>query len=232
MKASGEPIYKPKSLKGFQHKKIVYIPVDTPSRTIWNELKKKVLREKKTPFGHYFLLDNTAVLYQCIGASSAVIGLERLIASGTQEMVILGFCGSLNPDFSVLDAVSIKKAYSEEGTSRHYIARKKIFHASIQLRQKIEKSLVERNLPFSGGFTVSTDAPFRETRGWLQDKQKKGINVVDMEASAVFALGEYHDIPAAALMIVSDELAGKKWKSVFKIPRLNTRIKEYFIPFL
>jgi purine-nucleoside phosphorylase len=34
-----------------------------------------------------------------------------------------------------------------------------------------------------------------------------------MEASAVLALGEYYGIPAAALMIVSDELSPKKWKT-------------------
>jgi hypothetical protein len=45
-------------------------------------------------------------------------------------------------------------------------------------------------------------------------------------------LGEHHGIPTAALMIVSDELGAKKWKNVFKYPRLNAQIKNYFIPFL
>ena len=232
MKASGEPILKAKPLKGFSHRKAVCIPVDPPSRIFWKLLKKKATRTKETPFGHVFLLDNMAVLYGCIGASLAVIGLEHLIATGAEEILILGFCGSLNPDLSTLDVVSINKAYSEEGTSNHYIKRKKIFHSSGPLRQKIQDNLVERNLPFLEGATVSTDAPFRETRSWLLDKQKKGIDVVDMEASAVFSLGEYYDIPTAALMIVSDELTGKRWKNVFKYPRLNTQIKEYFFPFL
>ena len=232
MKASGEPILKAKPLKGFSHRKAVCIPVDPPSRIFWKLLKKKATRTKETPFGHVFLLDNMAVLYGCIGASLAVIGLEHLIATGAEEILILGFCGSLNPDLSTLDVVSINKAYSEEGTSNHYIKRKKIFHSSGPLRQKIEDTLVERNLPFLEGATVSTDAPFRETQSWLLDKQKKGIDVVDMEASAVFSLGEYYDIPTAALMIVSDELTGKRWKNVFKYPRLNTQIKEYFFPFL
>ena len=232
MKAPGEPIFKPKPMKGFSHRKAVYIPVDPPSRIFWNVLEKKSLRNKKTPFGHVFLLDNTAVLYGCIGASSAVIGLEHLIATGAEEILILGFCGSLNPALSTLDVISICKAHSEEGTSKHYIERKKIFNSSGLLRQKIEDNLGKRNLPFLEGVTVSTDAPFRETKSWLLDKQKKGIDVVDMEASAAFALGEYHDIPTAALMIVSDELTGKKWKNAFKYPRLNTQIKEYFIPFL
>jgi uridine phosphorylase len=232
MQVPGEPILKPKPLKGFSHRKAVYIPVDTPSRIFWNELKKRASRTKETPFGHIFLLDKTAVLYGCVGASLAVMALEHLIASGAEEILILGFCGSLNPDVSTLDVVSINKAYSEEGTSRHYIERKKIFHSSDPLRQKIEDNLVERNLPFLEAIAVSTDAPYRETQSWLLDKQKKAIDVVDMEASAVFALGEYHDIPAAALMIVSDNLTGKKWKNVFKYPGLNAKIKQYFFPFL
>jgi len=232
MKASGEPILKPKPLKGFSHRRAIYVPVDPPSGIFGDVLKKRASREKETPFGRFFLLDNTAVLYRCIGASSAVIGLEHLIAAGAREILILGFCGSLNPEISCLDVVSINKAFSEEGTSRHYIPGKKIFHSSSPLRRKIESRLVERNLSFLKGVTVSTDAPFRETKSWLEDKQKKGIDVVDMEASAVFALGEYHGIPTAALMIVSDELAGKKWKNVFKYPRLNVHLKKYFIPFL
>ncbi len=232
MKLPGEPIFKPRALKGFSRQRAVYFPVDTPSRFLWNFLKKKALREKEMPFGHFFLLENTAVLHRCIGAPSAVIGLELLIASGVKEIIILGFCGSLNPDFSSLDVVSVTKAHSEEGTSKHYIGRKKVFRSSRHLKFEIENSLAERNLPFLEGSTVSTDAPFRETEDWLKDKLKKGADVVDMEASAVFALGEYHYVPAAALMIVSDELKGRKWKNLFRSPGLNARIREYFFPFL
>ena len=233
MKLPEESILKPKPLlKGFSPKRAIYIPVDPPSRIFEDVLKKRASRHKETSFGRFFLWDNIAVLYQCIGASTAVIGLEHLIASGAEEMIILGFCGSLNPNFSCLDVVSIDKAYSEEGTSRHYVSRKKVFRASDMLRQAIESSLIDRKLPFLQGISVSTDAPYRETKSWLEDKRKKGIDVVDMEASAVFALGEYHNIPAAALMIVSDELTGKKWKNVFRFPKLKTKVKEYFIPFL
>jgi uridine phosphorylase len=232
MKAPGESLLKPKALRGFSHRNAVYIPVDTPSRVFWKQLKKKASREKETPFGHVFLLDKTVVLLGCVGASLAAMGLEHLIATGTEKILILGFCGSLNPDLSCLDVVSVKKALSDEGTSRHYIQRKKIFHSSGLLRLEIEKGLAERNLPFFEGFTVSTDAPYRETRDWVVDKQNRGIDVVDMEASAVFALAEFYDIPAAALMIVSDELTGKKWKNIFNYPKLNVRVNQYFFPFL
>jgi uridine phosphorylase len=228
----GDLIFKPKSLKGFAHKKAIYIPVDPSSRVLGDFIGKRASRHKETPLGHFFLWKNTAIFYRCVGAPSAVMGLEQLIASGTEELLILGLCGSLNPGISCLDIVSISKAYSEEGTSKHYAPRKKVFPSSRLLRKRIEDSLTGRRLSYIQGTTVSTDAPFRETRSWLEDKQKKGIDVVDMEASAVFALGKYHNIPTAALMIVSDELAGKKWKKMMNYPRLNSQLKSYFLPFL
>ena len=232
MKAPDEPIVKPVPMKGFVHRRAFYIPVDPPSRIIETTLKKKAARKRELPYGNFYQWDDTAVLTRSIGAPASVMGLELLIASGSEEIVILGFCGSLNPALSCLDVVSIRQAYSEEGTSDHYIRTKKIFSSSGPLRQRIESDLAERNLPFFQGVTVSTDAPFRETRSWLKEKQQKRIDVVDMEASAVFALGEHRGIPTAALMIVSDELGVKKWKNVFKYPRLNAQIKNYFIPFL
>jgi uridine phosphorylase len=227
-----DAIVRPKPLKGFDKESAIYIPLDTSSRLIWNLLKKKALKDEQSPFGHFMLLGNKTVLFQCIGAPSAVVGLERLIASGAAEILTLGFCGSLNPHLSLLDVISVEKALSEVGTSKHYLPRKRIFRSSSYLREKTERSLSERNLPFQRGITVSTDAPFRETRVWLEEKRRQGIDAVDMEAAAVLALGEYHSIPAAALMIVSDELSAREWKTGFRDQRLDERIREYFFPFI
>jgi uridine phosphorylase len=232
MKPLAEPIVKAKPLKGFSRKRVIYIPCDPPSRILWGLLKNEALRFKETPFGHVFLLDQILVLYGCLGAPLAGMGLEHVIASGAEDILILGFCGSLNPDLSCLEVVSVVAAHSDEGTSRHYFERKKIFRSSDILRQKVERALSARDLPFLAGTAVSTDAPYRETPRWLSDKQRKGIDVVDMEASAVFAIGEHHDVQTAALMIVSDELTGEKWKNVFKNPRINAKIEECFFPFI
>ncbi len=228
----GEAIIKAKPVKGYSHPKAIYIPVDIPSQILGKTLEMKALRRKETPYGCLFLLDHAVVLYQSVGAPTAVIGLEQLIASGSKEIIILGFCGSLNPGISALEVVSITEAHSEEGTSGHYIPGKKIFHPSGSLRREIEKELTALNLPFFEGAAVSMDALYRETDIWLRDKQNNGIDVVDMEASAVFALGEFHSVPAAALMIVSDELAGETWNNIFTSQSLNARVKDYFVPFL
>ncbi len=231
-KVTEDVIVKPRPLEGFPKDIAIYVPLDTSSQIIGNWLEEKALMQKKTPFGRYIRLDNKTILYQCVGAPSAVIALERLIASGVAEILILGFCGALNPELSLLDTISVEKALSEEGTSRHYFPRRRTFRASSHLRRKTEMTLSSRNLPFQRGTAVSIDAPFRETRAWLKDKQKRGIDVVDMEASAVFALGEYYTIPTAAVMIVSDELSASEWKIGFRDPRMDERIEDYFFPII
>ena len=227
-----EGIFKPKPFKEFRHKKVIYIPVDSPSLTIRKAIIKSTLKEKKTPAAHLFLLENKVVLYQCIGAPTAVLSLERLIASGAREIIILSFCGALTTDAKISDAVSITKTFSDEGTSKHYFLRRKVFYPSPVLRASLENTLHTMNLPFINGAIVSTDAPYRETQSWLNQKQKHGIDFVDMEVSAVFALAEYYGIHAAALMLVSDKLTKSRHMNGFSYPRLKENIKKYFLPFI
>jgi len=161
----------------------------------------------------------------------AVLSLERLAASGAQEILTLGFCGSLNPEFRLASAVSVTKALAAEGTSGHYCPRQKFFRASGPLQKSVENVLKGKRLPFLRGATVSMDAPFRETPAWLRKMRGKGMDVVDMEASAVFAMARFCGLQAAALMIVSDELFSGRWANGFADPRLEERIRDYFLPF-
>lgn len=227
-----ESIVKPQPVKEFSREKVLYIPVDTRSRSIKKGFCKLALKEKPTPFGDLILLKNKTLLYQCLGAPLAVMMLERLIVSGTKEILILGFAGSINPQIQIHDVASITLAHSEEGTSRHYFPEKTAFHSSPRLREKIEESLLSLSLPFRPSTIVSTDAPFRETHSWKLHNREKGVDLVDMETSAVFALAQFYGIHAAALMIVSDELVSKDWKTGFRDSLTDTKIKEYFFPLI
>ena len=231
-KTHKDVILKPRALKDFISEQVIYIPLDDPSLPLLSAIKKRTLKEKKTIFGDFYLLEDRTVLYKCLGAPSAVLSLEPLIVSGAKEIVILGFCGSLNRNFTISDAVIISKAFSEEGTSRHYFPRKRIFDPSPSLKEKIETVLHSSKLSFLTGSLVSTDAPYRETRLWLKEKQKRGIDVVDMEVSAVFALAKFYGIQAAALTIISDELWSGAWKEGFRTHEFKEKIKKYFIPFI
>jgi purine-nucleoside phosphorylase len=232
MKEIEKSIVRPKSIPGLSRKRVIFFPVDSSSNIIHKVIKKKSMLRKTFPFGQLYFLRNKTVLYQSIGAPAAVMCLEGLIASGAKEIILLGFCGSLNPEFLMKDVVSISKARSEEGTSRHYIPEKESFSPSDRLTEEIENQLHSNDLQFKRASIVSTDAPFRETRTWLEQKQKDYIDLVDMETSAVFALAEFKGIEAAALMIVSDEVWSGKWKKGFSKKWLEEQMKTYFLPFL
>lgn len=226
------PLVKPTPFKEFSKKKIIYVPIDSPTRAIYRSIEKHIQEKKHTPFGKIFLLKDKILLYKCVSSPLAVLSLERLIASGAEEIIVLGFCGSMIPGSRIGDAVSITGAISEEGTSKHYFPRKFSFSPSPSLRNWIENMLDTQKFTYSKKTLVTTDAPFRETLSWLKDKRHQNIDCVDMETSAVFALSEYYGLRAAALMLVSDILTEDKHKTGFSSPLLHRNIKKYFLPFI
>jgi len=133
-----EVLFKPRAIKGFSRKTVLYIPVDSLSGTIEKALSKTALKKKAWIGADLFLMEEKVIVLGGIGAPAAVISLESLIVSGAEDVIILGFCGALNTKFKLLDAVSIKKAFSEEGTSRHYLSGRTEFFPSRILKDKIE----------------------------------------------------------------------------------------------
>ena len=225
-------IVRPGPFKGFLADRAIYVPVDTPSRLIKKHLREHAGREKQTDWGVLFGFERTVVLFQAVGAPLAVLSLEKLVASGAKEILILGFCGSLNPEYKLASSIIITKAYANEGTSGHYCPGQKVFPASPGLQKAVENGLKGEGLPFLRGAAVSMDAPYRETPAWLRKMRQRGMDVVDMEASAVFGLARSYGLQAAALMIVSDELFSGRWKNGFSDPRLAKTVQDYFFPFL
>jgi uridine phosphorylase len=225
-------IIEPKPIKGFGKKTAIYIPLDLPFFKIQKALKTWAKKTKKTALGGLYGFEDKVVLSQCVGAPLAVLALERLIVSGAQEIIVLGFCGALDGETDIGEAVSITEATSEEGTSRHYFPQKRLFESSPPLKSRIETILSQYELSFVNGSLVSMDAPYRETPSWLERNRVKGIGFVDMETSAIFALADFYGIQAAALHLVSDRLTSSSHRAGFHSLKLAKNIKKYFYPFI
>ncbi|MBS3819333.1 hypothetical protein KGY73_07500 [bacterium] len=225
------PICNPKPIKNFAHRRVLYFPMDIPSRLLLKFLSKKAAKEKKTPYGHFFLLPDKTVLLNAMSAPLAAFSVERLIASGATEIFLLGFCGAIDPRIKTGELVSASKAHSEEGTSHHYFPRRRVFYPSFSLKQQLENFLPSQ-ISYNSLAVVSTDAPYRETRSWIKEKQKKQIGAVDMETSAVFSLSEFHGILSTSLMIISDELSSGAWKTGFHSASLESSVRECFLPLI
>jgi len=226
------PILRPKPFKKFRAARVIYIPVDLPPGLMANHLREKASRIEMSEWGTLIAIPNKTVVFKTMGAPLAVMTLERLLAGGAAEILLLGFCGALTPRLGIGTAVSAVKAYADEGTSRHYAPGKKIFKPAAAFQKAVEDALSSRSLPFATATAVSTDAPFRETPEWLAAMRRKGCDVVDMETSAVFALAAHYRRPAASLMLVSDVLDRDAWRNGFFDSGLKDEVRRYFLPFL
>jgi len=210
----------------------LYIPFDPFPSLLQAAIEKSASPGPWPRNDHVYTLSGGIILYRLVGAPAAVLWLERLIASGVQKILLLSFCGSLKPGLRIGQVVVLRQALADEGTSRHYFPRQRTFFPSPVLTGEVVQTLGHRGLPFSLAATVSTDAPYRETQTWLKKMRDRHIDVVDMEASAVFALARYRGIEAAGLTVVSDELFSGVWNDHFPPFLLRETIERYFFPFL
>lgn len=225
-------IIEPRPIRGFSRRLIIHLPYLPPKSNLLPLIQQKALRWQSFEGYTLFLLPKNVLIYGAIGAPLAIMVGERLIASGGQEIILLGLAGSLTPHLRIGQAFLVDQAIANEGTSAHYFPNQKTFPASPELTLKIENVLKEQGLEIKKATVISTDAPFRETKSWLKEARKKGAEAVDMEASAWLALAHYYGLKAAALFIISDELFTQRWRPGFSHSFLLKNCYRYFYPLL
>ncbi|HDZ89532.1 MAG: nucleoside phosphorylase [Deltaproteobacteria bacterium] len=161
-----------------------------------------------------------------IGAPHAVMGLEKLIVLGVKRILVLGWCGSLQPHLKIGALVIPESALSEEGTSQHYPLTRGKPVSDPDLNRAIETSLKGRGLGFTRGRLWTTDAIYRETPEKVVGYRKRGVLAVEMEFSALLTVAAFRSVSLAGLLVVSDELFELRWRPGFSDPLLreNTRL--------
>ncbi len=222
---------RPTPFKEFRKPRALIFPSDLPSFPIKKKLNRIALKHTEIPPCRIYLLENAVVLYSCFGASAAALSMEMLIETGSREFLVLGFAGSLDPLLTIGTAVVVDRAFSEEGVSPHYASSNEYFLPSPSLLQDIKNKVNRLSLTQESASIVSTDAPFRETESWLQMQKKKGASLVDMETSAIFSVADFHNVQAASLQLISDELHSGTWKKGFTSAILHQAVSSYFFPF-
>jgi uridine phosphorylase len=145
-----------------------------------------------------------------IGAPHAVTLFEELIVAGGRNFLNIGTAGGLQKQGIFL----CNKAIRDEGTSSHYIPHSKYSYPDKKLTEKFRKVLENRKIVFNIAPTWTIDAPYRETKSEIKHYHKEGVATVEMEASALFAVGAVRKAKVAAAFIVSDVLE-KKWDQQF-----------------
>jgi uridine phosphorylase len=155
------------------------------------------------------------------GSPNAVMLLEELVAFGVRRAIFLGYCGSLQEKIAVGDVVVPIETVREEGTSYHYLKNHEKSLPDQTLQHQLFEWMDKIPLRVHRGKIWTTDAPYRETFKKVNHYREEGILGVDMEMSAVFALGMARHISVGGMLLVSDVLRGTAWNIGFRSPALK-----------
>jgi uridine phosphorylase len=156
-----------------------------------------------------------------LGAPQAVMVMEKLIALGGRRFWALGWCGSLQPEIKIGNFIVPTHAVCEEGTSAHYPIPQANPETDPELGARLVDTLRADRVAYYQGPVWTTDAPYRETPLKIKTYRQKEILAVEMEMSALITLALFRAVKVAGLLVVSDELAGLKWKPGFHSPALK-----------
>ncbi len=151
--------------------------------------------------------------------------LEELIALGARRIIGIGLAGSLQEAAPIGSILLPGSCIREEGTSAHYLPPDIEVGPDPGLEQALAGALAGAGLPVHRGRHWTTDAPYRELVWKIDRYRRQGVLGVDMETSAVYALGRFHGLAAANVLVVSDEL-WQQWNPAFGTARLQKAMQQ------
>jgi len=162
------------------------------------------------------------------GAPTAVMTLEELIAFGIKKFVNLGAAGGLQQNMNIGDIVICDRSIRDEGTSHHYIPDEKYAFSSPELTENLCTAFERKGIQYIKGTSWTTDAPYRETIEELRQYCADGVATVEMEASALFAVGAYRGVSVSAIFAISDILSEEDWDQGYHSAEKLEGLKKIF----
>jgi uridine phosphorylase len=163
-----------------------------------------------------------------VGAPAAAVMLEELIAFGARRFISVGTAGSLREDLKPGSLVLCDSALRDEGTSYHYLPGGGLVYPSESLTGALCGALDAKGVPYRKGPSWTTDAIYRETPSEVVLHSGKGALVVEMEASALFAVARFRSCLIAACFSVSDTLAELAWRPEFHAESTTEGLESLF----
>jgi uridine phosphorylase len=149
-----------------------------------------------------------------IGAPAAAMTMEALRAAGVKSIVRVDYCGSLTDDIEIGDIIICSEAICGDGTTPHYLTPDSPYPrvpGDSGLLSKLKEGFESKKVKFQYGPVWSHDALFKEPPELLEKARSYGAIAIDMETSAIFALGQLYNISTAAILVVTDQPHGKEF---------------------
>lgn len=151
------------------------------------------------------------------GSSMAACMAERLRVYGAKVIVRIGTCGALSPQVKLWTPIITTACVSDEGTSPHYLPQGFPIISDTNLNNCIANWFNKVSMDYQMGVGITTDGRWRENPEWLKTMSQYGAMSIEMETSAILAVGICRHIPIAAINIPADSpVAEDDTKTDFK----------------
>lgn len=155
--------------------------------------------------------ESIAVAHTGVGAPLAAAFLEEMIYAGVSQFIVCGGCGALVPDLAAGHVLIPTSAVRDEGTSYHYLPPSRESYPSARVVKVIDSLLKKEDVPYSEVKTWTTDGYYRETPEKRRSRIEEGCQVVEMEASALFAVAEFRKVELGLLLYAGDLVVPEGW---------------------
>lgn len=174
--------------------------------------------------------DSRILCYQCrgIGAPTAAVQMEQMIALGLKRFISIGTAGALCRSAEPGSLVLCTRAIRDEGTSHHYVSFYKYVDADDRMLTRLRSALDRQCSAHIAGMTWTTDAPYRETAEEISAYHAEGAITVEMEAAALIAVARFRGVEFAAAFCISDVVMPTCWIPSFKDPYVERGLKSLF----
>jgi purine-nucleoside phosphorylase len=151
------------------------------------------------------------VLHPGVGAPLAAGFLEEVISLGVTKAIACGGCGVLNREIAAGHPVVLTSAVRDEGTSYHYLPPAREVSASPAAITALESVLQRRAIDYRLGKSWTTDGFYRETVQRRARRMAEGCEVVEMEASAFFAVAQFRGMEFGQVVYGGDLVHPEGW---------------------
>lgn len=157
--------------------------------------------------------DKVGVMVNFGGGGPMVAGvMEELIAWGVQNFILISWAGILQEGLAEGQILVCNRAIRDEGVSHHYLPAGKYIEGDGSLQSQLESALTAHGVGFEIGPSWTTDAPYRETHAEIKAYQAEGVVAAEMEAAAMFAVGQALGVRTTAAFVLSDLLILDEWQ--------------------
>ncbi len=140
-----------------------------------------------------------------MGSPNAATIMDCLTAIMPKAVLFLGKCGGLKSKIEIGDLILPIAAIRGEGTSNDYFPPEVPSLPAFALQKAISTTIRDYNQDYWSGTVYTTN---RRVWEWDEDFKNYLVKIramaIDMETATIFSTAFYNEIPAGALLLVSD----------------------------